>query len=108
MIKPEGNSPQDMNAINQQKDRELQKDILQGRKFSLAGLIGQEGGDFLKGDSPVPKIIQLKTEINLFISNNLNDVSGALQAVLQNWVDADEAKISSHQKIPLTALTLIT
>jgi hypothetical protein len=107
MIQPEDISPEDINSVDQQKDLELQKDILKGRKFSLAELIGKEGGDFLKGESPVPKITQLKTEINLFIRNNLNDVSGALQAVLQNWVNADDLKISTYQETPLTALSLM-
>lgn len=86
---------------------ELQRDILKGRKFSLADLIGKEGGGFLKGESPVPKIIQLKTEIKLFISNNLKDLSGALQAVLNEQVNTEDEKISSHQEKPLTALKLI-
>ena len=81
--------------------------ILKGRQFSLAELIGKEGGDFLKGESPVPKIIQLKTEINLFIRNNLNDVSGVLQAILQNWVNDDDEKITAYQETPLTALNAI-
>jgi hypothetical protein len=92
---------------DKQEDLQLQKDILQGRKFSLAELIGREGGGFLKGESPVPKINQLKGEINLFISNNLHDLSGALQAVLHNWVNADDQRISSYQNEPLTALILI-
>jgi hypothetical protein len=89
------------------EDLERQKDILQGRKFSLAELIGREGGDFLKGESPVPKITQIKAEINLFISNNLRDLSGGLQAVLHDWVNADDRKISSYQNTPLIALSLI-
>jgi hypothetical protein len=92
---------------NQDQDLELQKDILQGREFSLAELIGREGGGFLKGESPVPKMVQVKTEINLFINNNLSDLSGALQAVLHNWVNASDDKISSYQDQPLTALLLI-
>lgn len=92
---------------NQERDFELQQDILEGRKFSLAELIGREGGNFLKGESPVPKITQLKAEINLFISNSLHDVSGALQAVLHDWVNAEDEKISSEQNQPLKALNLM-
>ncbi|BAQ60246.1 hypothetical protein GM3708_652 [Geminocystis sp. NIES-3708] len=90
-----------------EKDIELERDILKDRKFSLAELIGKEGGSFLKGESPVPKIVQLKTEIKLFISNNLKDLSGALQAVLNDKVDGEDEKISSHQEKPLQALQLM-
>lgn len=62
---------------------------------------------FLKGESPVPKIVQLKTEINFFIKNNLKDLSGSLQAVLQDWVNISDDKISSNRENPLNALSLI-
>jgi len=92
---------------DQEREMELLRDALQGRQFSIADLIAQEGGSFLKGESPVPLIVQLKTEINLFISNNLNDVSGALQAVLQDIVNDADTKISSFAHNPLEALKLI-
>jgi len=88
-------------------DRELQRDLLSGRKFSLADVIGQEGGSFLKGESPVPQLMQAVTEINAFIAANLDDSSGALQAVLQNWVRDDRAKVSSSLRAPLVALRQI-
>ncbi|ACK69306.1 conserved hypothetical protein [Gloeothece citriformis PCC 7424] len=90
------------------RDKEIQdnirQEILLGRQLSLADIIGREGGDFLKGESPVPPLVQAITEINFFISKNLSDSSGALQAVLQNWVKADEAGISQHLNHPLLAL----
>lgn len=61
----------------------------------------------MKGESPVPKIVQLKTEINFFIKNNLKDLSGSLQAVLQDWVNISDDKISSNRENPLNALSLI-
>ena len=90
-----------------QRDLELQRDALQGRKFSLAELIGREGGGFLKGESPVPKMVQLKAELCIFIKNHLHDSSGALQAVLQDLVDAEDEKISANKGNPLTALFLM-
>ena len=98
-------------VMTQDKDKdkeiELQRDILSGRKFSLADVIGQEGGSFLKGESPVPPLIQAVTEINAFIAARLGDSSGALQAVLQDWVRDDEAKVSSYFNSPLLALRKI-
>ncbi|MDJ0845689.1 hypothetical protein [Crocosphaera sp.] len=86
------------------RDKAIQREILAGRKFSLAEAIGREGGDFLKGESPVPKLVQATTEINTFIAINLQDSSGALQAVLQTWVSTDDAQVSQNLERPLQAL----
>lgn len=96
-----------MTESNQDRDMELRRDALRGREFSLADFIGQEGGGFLKGESPVPLIVQLKTEIKLFVSNNLRDSSGALQAVLQNIIDGADEEISTHKNQPLLALKVL-
>ncbi|MDJ0657888.1 MAG: hypothetical protein QNJ42_00180 [Crocosphaera sp.] len=86
------------------RDNAIQREILAGRQFSLAEAIGREGGNFLKGESPVPKLVQATTEINTFIAINLQDSSGALQAVLQTWVSTDDAKVSQNLEHPLQAL----
>ena len=86
------------------KNQAIQREILAGRKFSLAEAIGREGGDFLKGESPVPKLVQATTEIKTFIAINLQDSSGALQAVLQTWISTDEAGVSRNLDSPLQAL----
>ncbi|WP_416676657.1 hypothetical protein [Egbenema bharatensis] len=83
---------------------ELRKEFLAGRQFSLAEVIGREGGSFLKGESPVPKLLQAKAEINLFIDRNLVDSSGALKAVLQILVATDDVDISRQLNSPLNAL----
>lgn len=88
----------------QAKNKAIQQEILAGRKFSLAEAIGREGGDFLKGESPVPKLVQATTEINTFIALNLEDSSSALQAILQTWVKEDEGQISQHLDSPLQGL----
>jgi hypothetical protein len=79
-------------------------DMLAGRKFSLAEAIAREGGSFLKGESLVPRLLQAKAEINLFIDRNLTDSSGALKAVLQALVATDDAHIGRHLSSPLDAL----
>ncbi|MDJ1180387.1 hypothetical protein PJF56_16095 [Roseofilum sp. BLCC_M91] len=87
-----------------EQDRQLEQEARAGREFSLAELISREGGDFLKGESPIPKLAQSRTEINRFIVNHLPDSSGCLQSVLQTWVSLDEAKVSQHLDEPLRAL----
>jgi len=79
-------------------------DMLAGRKFSLAEAIAREGGSFLKGESLVPRLLQAKAEINLFIDRNLTDSSGALKAVLQALAATDDAHIGRHLSSPLDAL----
>lgn len=82
----------------------LQQDILKGRTFSLAEAIGREGSGFLKGESTIPKLVQAKTEVVVFIRTHLKDSSGALQAVLQEAIQADDARISTFVNSPLLAL----
>lgn len=87
-----------------EETQEIEREIRQGRQFTLADVIAREGGNFLKGESPIPKLEQLKNEINLFIAQNLADCQGSLQSVLQTWVKTEEAIISKHLTSPLTAL----
>ena len=91
------------------KDRDellLQQDILDSRPFSIAEAIGREGGTFLKGESTVPKLVQVITAINTFIDRNLRDPSAALQAILHQWVKADP-RVSQYKETPLIALEAI-
>ena len=89
------------------RDREqellLQQDILSDRPFSLAEAIGREGGSFLKGESTVPKLVQVITSINTFIDRHLNDPSAALQAILHDLVKGDP-RVSKYKETPLVAL----
>ncbi len=88
---------------DKERDLAIQREILSGRKFSLAEAIGREGGGFLKGESPVPKLAQAIAELQMFINQNLSDSSGALQAVLYVWVKTD-TRVSQHLNSPLIAL----
>ena len=81
----------------------LLQDILRDRPFSLAEAIGREGGTFLKGESTVPKLIQVITAINTFIDRHLKDPSAALQAILHQWVKGDP-RVSKYKENPLVAL----
>ena len=97
-----------MKSNKDDKDRDLaiQREILAGRKFSLAEAIGREGGGFMKGESPVPKLAQAIAELQMFINQNLSDSSGALQAVLYVWVKTD-SRVSQNLNSPLIALNEI-
>ncbi len=84
----------------------LQQDIVEGRPYSLAEAIGREGGTFLKGESTVPKLVQVITQINTFIDRNLKDPPAALQAILHQWVKGDP-RVSQYKETPLVALAEI-
>ncbi|WP_199305740.1 hypothetical protein [Pseudanabaena sp. FACHB-2040] len=88
-------------------DSDLQHELRLARKFSLAEVIGREGSDFMKGESPIPPLMQAITQINLFIDQHLDDSIGALQAVLQAWVKAQDAQVSRYMDRPLAALQKI-
>ena len=85
------------------EDLLLQQDILDSRPYSLAEAIGREGGTFLKGESTVPKLVQVITKINTFIDRNLNDPAASLQAILHQWVKGDP-RVSKYKETPLVAL----
>ncbi|HEY9881730.1 MAG TPA: hypothetical protein V6D29_24980 [Leptolyngbyaceae cyanobacterium] len=86
---------------------DIQQELRLERKFSLAEVIGREGGDFMKGESPVPPLVQAIAQLNLFISQNLVDSAGALQAVLQTWVKAEDTQVSRYLNSPLMALQVM-
>ena len=94
----------DCPAPQPDRDRELFLEALAGRKMTVADVIAQSGGDFLKGESPVPKLVQLKIELKLFLNQALRDSEGALLWVLQNEVDDADDLISQYAHCPLLAL----
>ncbi len=93
-----------MSSQEEDKDAELLRDALRGRTFSLADLIAKEGGDFLKGESPVPKLLQAKTKLKLWIKQNVVDSMGALKATLEDLVDENELLVSQHLDNPFVVL----
>ena len=94
------------NSAANDPDNDLRQDMLSGRKFTLADAIAAEGNNFFKGESPVPILLRAVTEINGFIDQHLSDSSGALKAVLQDWVKQD-SRVSEQIDKPLIALEQI-
>lgn len=94
------------NVAANDPDNDLRQDMLLGRKFTLADAIAAEGNNFFKGESPVPILLRAVTEINGFIDKHLQDSSGALKAVLQDWVKQD-SRVSEQIDQPLIALDQI-
>lgn len=89
---------------SQSSNNELERELRQGRPFSLAAAIAQEAGGFLKGDSPVPALTQAKATVCNFIRDHLGDTSGTLQLILCRWMEDDLAQLSHHLHQPVFAL----
>ena len=85
-------------------DADIQQDIRRGRPFSLADAIGQEAGGFMKGESPVPKLVQVQGEVDQILKANLDDLEGALQQVLGRWLEDDPIRLSRYLDSPVEAV----
>lgn len=83
---------------------DLEREIRAGREWTIADMIAQEGGSFLKGESPIPRPLQAEAEIRLFLDRHLSDTSGVLKSTLQTWVKT-ESPLSQHLDTPLQALS---
>lgn len=92
------------NHQDKDRDRDIQQELRLSRKFTIADAIGQEAGNFMKGESPVPRLVQVSTEVTTLLKEHLHDPSGALQTVFQHWVAADESRLSQHLNQPVGAV----
>ncbi|MGF1569485.1 MAG: hypothetical protein ACFCVD_15695 [Nodosilinea sp.] len=93
-----------MTDDGQDENQHIQQELRLGRKFTVADAIGQEAGGFMAGVSPVPRLVQAKTQVLHLLNQCLKDSEGALQVVLHQWIEADDAGISRHLEAPETAL----
>ena len=86
-------------------DSQLEREILQERKFSWAEAIARQAGkNLLKGASPVTTQRQAELVIERFLEQNLADAEGALRKVLQRRVSHSELLFRRNYQQPLTAL----
>lgn len=85
-------------------DAELEREIREGRKFTLeeaiARLIGPGG---LKGESPISRLQQAEAEIALWLRGKLADAGGALEVVLLRRVRGSELLLNNFEQ-PLVVL----
>jgi hypothetical protein len=85
-------------------DAELEREIRQGRKFSLADGIGRAAGPgVMKGESVVPRLRQAELEIDAWLRSHLGDGGGPFEVVLRRRVIANEVMLESLDQ-PLSAL----
>jgi hypothetical protein len=85
-------------------DAELEREILTGRKPTLAEAIGRLAGPgAMKGESPVTRMQQAEVEIGSWLRDHLTDAGGALQVVLLRYVAGSEVLLNNFDQ-PLVVL----
>jgi hypothetical protein len=86
------------------EDAALEREIRDGRKFTLAEAIGRLAGPgAMKGVSPIARTQQAEAEIESFLDRHLKSPAGALSAVLLRRVKNSELLLSNLDE-PLIVL----
>jgi hypothetical protein len=83
---------------------DIQQELRLSRPFTLAAAIGQEAGNFMQGESPIPRLVQTKHGAQQALKEALSDGPGALQRVLDQWLVDDEARLSRYLENPTEAV----
>jgi hypothetical protein len=85
-------------------DAEIEREILKGRKFTLAEAIGRLAGPgAMKGESPITRMEQAQIEIESWLRDHLVDAGGALPVVLNRYVKGSELLLNNFDR-PLVVL----
>jgi hypothetical protein len=97
-----------MNEVHDEQgpmaDAEIEREILEGRKFTLEEAIARMAGPgAMKGASPVAPLHQAEMEIGSWLRNNLVDPAGALVVALHRQVKGSELLLNEFDQ-PLLAL----
>ena len=92
------------NEQRSQSDAELEREIRQGREFTLEEAIGRMAGPgAMKGVSPITRLQQAAAEIQEYLDRHLVDAAGALSVVLLRQVNESDLLLKSFEQ-PLVAL----
>jgi hypothetical protein len=85
-------------------DSELEREIREGRKFTLEEAIARMAGPgAMKGESPVARMEQAEIEIGTWLRSHLTDAGGALEVVLHRYVKGSELLLNNFEE-PLVVL----
>ncbi|HSM82296.1 MAG TPA: hypothetical protein VLS96_11445 [Nodosilinea sp.] len=83
---------------------DIQQELRLSRPFTLADAIGQEAGSFMKGASPIPRLVQARHGVQQALKESLVDGPGALHRVLEQWLMDDDSRLSRHLGHPTEAV----
>jgi hypothetical protein len=94
----------DQNPQPSEADAELEREIRQGRKFTLEEAIARLAGPgAMKGESPVARMQQAELEIGSWLRTHMIDAGGALEVVLHRHVRGSELLLNNFDQ-PLVVL----
>jgi hypothetical protein len=89
-------------------DAALEREIRDGRKFTLAEAIGRLAGPgAMKGVSPIARTQQAEAEIETFLDRHLKSPAGALSTVLLRRVKNSDLLLSNLDKPLIVLASLI-
>src|SRR5215510_15721516 len=85
-------------------DANLQREVLEGRKFTLEEAVARMAGPgAMKGESPVTRVMQAENEIGTWLRGHVTDSAGALLVVLHRRVTGSELLLNNLDE-PLVVL----
>ena len=85
-------------------DAELEREIRQERKFTLAEAIGRLAGPgAMKGESPIARLRQAEFEIESWLRTHVGEAGGPLEVVLGRSVKGSELLLNNFEQ-PLVVL----
>jgi hypothetical protein len=94
----------DQKKQRSEADAELEREIRNERKFTLAEAIGRMAGPgAMKGESPIARLKQAGVEIELWLTRNLSDAGGGLHIALLRGAKESELLLKNFEQ-PLVAL----
>lgn len=85
-------------------NEEVQRELRERQKFSMAGAIGRAGSGLMKGGSPVSQQEQAITALTQWIDQYTLDPSGALKSILRRRVRGNELLLARNLKQPCNVL----
>lgn len=85
-------------------DAELEREIREGRKFTLEEAIARMAGPgAMKGESPITRMQQAEIAIGGYLRSHLTDTGGMLEIVLHRRVKGSELLLNNFEQ-PLVVL----
>jgi hypothetical protein len=94
----------DKDTQRSEADAELEREIREGRKFTLEEAIARLAGPgAMKGESPIARMQQAEFEIESWLTSNVLDGGGALRVVLHRHVKRSDLLFNNFDQ-PLVVL----
>lgn len=94
----------DQNTQRSEEDAKQEREIREGRKFTLEEAIARMAGPgALKGESPIARMQQAELEIGAWLRTHLTDVGGALEVVLHRYAKGSDLFLHNFEE-PLVVL----